>query len=229
MSNDELSIFIDELGDFGMYDSKSPFYITVLVLHNQSIDINNEITKFDGYLEELGYKDIMIHTGTIIRQENIFRNFDLSIRRKLFNRFVAFTKKIDIAYVPFIIDKKHIENITEMSGKLSKEISIFIRNNNEYFSKWKSIKIYYDNGQVELSKVLSSTFNIMLGEVVFKKVMPKDYKLFKVADLFCTMESLKLKIKHKTLTKSEKLVLGTEKDIRKNVINKLDDKCFKSK
>ena len=229
MNNDELSIFIDELGDFGKYDMKSPYYIAVLVFHNQSVVINDEIKRFDYYLEELGYKDIMIHTGPIIRQENIFRNIDLSIRRKLFNRFVAFTKKLDIMYVPFIVDKKHIENVTNMSGKLSKDISNFIRNNNEYFSGWKSIKVYYDNGQVELSKILSSTFSIMLGEVIFKKVLPKDYKLFQVADLFCTIESLKLKIECKTLTKSEYILLGSEKDIKRNVINKLEDKNFKNK
>lgn len=228
MNNDELSIFIDELGDFGKYDSKSPYYITVLVFHNQSVVINDEITRFDDYLNELGYKDIMIHTGPIIRQENIFRNIDLPTRRKLFNRFVAFTKKLDIMYVPFIIDKKHIEDVTDMSGKLSKEISNFIRNNNEYFYGWKSIKVYYDNGQVELSKILSLTFNIMLSEITFKKVMPKDYKLFQVADLFCTIENLRLKIEHKTLTKSEHIMLGTEKEIKKNVISKLDDKYFKS-
>ena len=69
----------------------------------------------------------------------------------------------------------------------------------------------------------------MLSDVIFKKVMPKDYKLFQVADLFCTIESLKIKIKQKMLTKSEKIVLGTEKDIKKNVLNKLNDKCFKSR
>ena len=75
----------------------------------------------------------VIKSASIIRQENILRNIDLPTRRKLFNRFVAFTKKLDIMYVPFIIDKKHIEDVTDMSGKLSKEISNFIRNNNEYF------------------------------------------------------------------------------------------------
>ena len=69
MNKDELSIFVDELGDFGKYDTKSPYYIVVLVFHNQSISIGDEIDKFNNYLEEIGYKDIMIHTGPIIRQE----------------------------------------------------------------------------------------------------------------------------------------------------------------
>ena len=57
MNNDELSIFIDELGDFGKYDIKYPYYIAVLVFHNQSIVISDEIERFNHYLEELGYKN----------------------------------------------------------------------------------------------------------------------------------------------------------------------------
>lgn len=35
-----LSIFIDESGDFGDYDYKSPFYILTLVLYDQSLNFD---------------------------------------------------------------------------------------------------------------------------------------------------------------------------------------------
>ena len=35
----ELSIFIDESGDFGEYCFHSPYYIITMVFHNQAIDI----------------------------------------------------------------------------------------------------------------------------------------------------------------------------------------------
>ena len=35
----ELSIFIDESGDFGDYDYRSPYYIIARVFHEQSEDI----------------------------------------------------------------------------------------------------------------------------------------------------------------------------------------------
>ena len=46
--------------------------------------------------------------------------------------------------------------------------------------KFNDVKIYYDNGQIEVSKILSSVFNAMLPEVVFWKVVPSEYKLFQV-------------------------------------------------
>lgn len=35
----EISIFIDESGDFGKFNKKSPFYIVTMVFHDQSSDI----------------------------------------------------------------------------------------------------------------------------------------------------------------------------------------------
>ena len=39
----ELSIFVDESGDLGEYDYHAPFYIISVVLHDQSVDIDNEL------------------------------------------------------------------------------------------------------------------------------------------------------------------------------------------
>ena len=43
MSNKTLSVFIDESGDFGKFDPKSPYYYVSMVLHDQSVDISSDI------------------------------------------------------------------------------------------------------------------------------------------------------------------------------------------
>lgn len=43
----ELSIFVDESGDFGDYEKHAPYYIVTLVLHDQDKDISNELKKLD--------------------------------------------------------------------------------------------------------------------------------------------------------------------------------------
>ena len=61
------------------------------------------------------------------------------------------------------------------------------------------VKINYDNGQVEVSRILSSVFNILLDNVEFKRVLPSEYRLFQVADLICTLKLAELKLeKHMT-------------------------------
>lgn len=39
----ELSIFIDESGDFGEYDHHSPYYIITMVFHDQQEDIRQAV------------------------------------------------------------------------------------------------------------------------------------------------------------------------------------------
>ena len=53
----ELSIFIDESGDFGEYAPYSPYYIIGLVLHDQSDDISTKIDYFNHLLQELDFRE----------------------------------------------------------------------------------------------------------------------------------------------------------------------------
>ena len=39
----ELSVFVDESGDFGDYEKHAPYYIITMILHDQSVDISAEI------------------------------------------------------------------------------------------------------------------------------------------------------------------------------------------
>ena len=49
----ELSIFIDESGDFGKYDYRSPYYIISMVIHNQTSDISQDLQKLNNDLFKL--------------------------------------------------------------------------------------------------------------------------------------------------------------------------------
>lgn len=68
----ELSIFIDESGDFGEYEVHSPYYIITMVFHDQSNDIQPAISILNTELSYLGLDNICIHTGSIIRMEEIY-------------------------------------------------------------------------------------------------------------------------------------------------------------
>ena len=64
----ELSIFIDESGDFGEYDFRSPYYIITMVFHNQDCDISECINILNRELAYLKLDNVCIHTGPIIRK-----------------------------------------------------------------------------------------------------------------------------------------------------------------
>lgn len=123
----ELSIFIDESGDFGEYCFHSPYYIITMVFHNQAIDIQEQIQCLNTELSYLGLDNLCIHTGPIIRKEEIYKNMEIYERRRIFNKMMAFIRAIDVKYKCFYIEKKHIESSVEAIGKLSKQISKFIK------------------------------------------------------------------------------------------------------
>lgn len=66
----QLSIFVDESGDFGEYSTHSPYYIITMIFHDQCKDIQPNITHLNEALENMGLgKNFAIHTAPIIRRE----------------------------------------------------------------------------------------------------------------------------------------------------------------
>ena len=51
----ELSIFVDESGDFGSYEPHAPFYLFTLVFHDQSNSIENQISHLEHGLADVGF------------------------------------------------------------------------------------------------------------------------------------------------------------------------------
>lgn len=214
----ELSIFIDESGDFGEYSHHSPWYIVTMVFHNQQVSIQEPLDYLEKELALLGLEKHCIHTGPMIRKEDEYAEMGYLERRKIFNKMVIFLRQSGIKYKSLYIEKKHIKDIVEATGKLSKQISIFIKEHYEYLLSFDLVKIYYDNGQVELNKILSTLFHAFLPRVEFRKVTPSDYRLFQVADMICTFELLKLKIDNNSFSKSEKIFFGSINDLKRNYL-----------
>ena len=59
---------------------------------------------------------------------------------------------------------------------------------------------------------------------VFRKVMPKDYKLFQVADLLCSLKLVSLKMENNMFSKSEMMFFGNLRDLKKNYLKPLQKK-----
>lgn len=59
----ELSIFVDEFGDFGDYAEHSSYHIISMILHDQSIDITKDVYWLESKLADLGYPNHCMHSG----------------------------------------------------------------------------------------------------------------------------------------------------------------------
>ncbi len=220
----ELSIFIDESGDFGRYDYHSPYYIISMIMHDQSVNLSPELNKLNLRLTQMGYPHHCIHSGPIIRQEDEYHFISLSERQKILKTLISFLRNIDFKFTTFYIDKKQLTDKMSLSIKLSNQISTYIKNNYSFFLSYDAIKIYYDNGQIEVSKILATVFHSLMDNVEFRKVMPAEYRLFQIADLICTLKLIELKMNNHILSKSELLFFQDERILKKNYLKPLKSK-----
>ena len=214
----ELSVFIDESGDFGPYERHAPYYIITLVFHNQSFDISEQIKHLKRHLVEQGFaENHAIHSAPLIRRERDYSNMDLTSRRKLFRSLFTFMRLCDISYKSFAFKKRELSDHDQMVSRISREVSAFLKDHLAFLQSFDRVIVYYDNGQKEITNLVNTLFNAFL-EAEVRKVSPSDYSLFQAADMFCTLALLEEKLENEGLSNSEKEFFVSIRDLKKNYL-----------
>ena len=223
----ELSVFVDESGDFGEYEKHAPYYIVTMVFHDQTIDISNNIKILNNSLKQIGYgNEQAIHTEPLIRREKPYQYFQPNERRAIFSKLFYFTLNCNIKYKSFLFQKSEFENKYKLEARIAKELSRFLRDNLSFFQEYEKVILYYDNGQHELNRILNTVFATQLNNYDFRKVLPSDYRLFQVADLICTLELLKIKTENGSLSNSEERIFHSKRELKREFLKGIQKKEF---
>ncbi len=223
----ELSIFVDESGDFGAFEQHAPYYIITMVFHNQSNDISPNISILNNALKQIGYGgEQAVHTEPLIRREPPYQYFQPNERRAIFSKLYYFTLNCDIKYKSFVFRKAEYVNSFKLEARMARDLSRFIKENLEYFQSFERVILYYDNGQHELNRILNTVLATQLADYDVRKVIPNEYRLFQVADLICTLELLKAKIEHGKLSNSEERIFHSKRDLKKDFLKGICKKEF---
>ena len=223
----ELSIFVDESGDFGAFEQHAPYYIITMVFHNQSNDISPNISILNNALKQIGYGgEQAVHTEPLIRRDPPYQYFQPNERRAIFSKLYYFTLNCDIKYKSFVFRKAEYENSFKLEARMARDLSRFIKENLEYFQSFERVILYYDNGQHELNRILNTVLATQLADYDVRKVIPNEYRLFQVADLICTLELLKAKIEHGELSNSEERIFHSKRDLKKDFLKGICKKEF---
>ena len=221
-----LSIFVDESGDFGKYEKHSPYYIVTLVFHDQNIDISRQLSILDEALKQKGYEKVAIHTEPLIRREEIYQNISPNERRELFTKLYYFALNSDIRYKTFLFEKIHFEDDLQLEARMTKDMTFFFRRHQEYFNRFDKLIIYYDNGQKQVTRVLNRVLATEISEYEMRKVSPVNYRLFQAADLLCTLTLLQKRYDLNRLTRSDLLLFHSRSDLRKDFLKRIQKKEF---
>ena len=90
----ELSVFIDESGDFGDSKDGRDYYLVTFVFHDQKDNISENIKRLDESIKYMNLDVEYIHTGPIIRKEGIFDNYSLDERRALIYKIFNINRRL---------------------------------------------------------------------------------------------------------------------------------------
>lgn len=220
----ELSVFIDESGDFGEITERPAYYLVTLLFHDQKNEIVSNVKKLEESTKNSGYDFEYIHTGPVIRREDVFSGLSIDERRKLLFKMLNFIVSSPITYEVAVVNRKEAPDKISLSGRLGREISNVIGKHKEFFNGFDKIIVYYDNGQIELGAILNTVFSIHFSNVEFRKAEPQKYRLLQAADFICSMELLKIKKNENRLSKSEKQFFYKSQELKKTFFKAIDKK-----
>ena len=209
-----LNIFVDETGEFGFGKKSSLLYGVSFTFHEQNDDIMYELNKLNARLDKIGYTN-MIHMADLIMRRGDYKNFDIAMRKSIFNFIYQFSRRISVKYKTIIIDKRYTNDIRTLRQRLSIEINKMIKEHEKYFNKFDKIVMYYDNGQESLGTILDSIFFRFDGFEHRIDFDHKEKRLFQVSDMLTFIDKYNYKYKNKiSFTKGEKYFFSIE-EIRK--------------
>ncbi len=227
MSEKVLSIFIDESGRFQYPDDMSRFYVISLVLHDQSIGIDREVSTLEQGFRSLHLSNLCFHAGPLIRQEKAFGVMDWEFRSRIFSMMMAFARKVDFRYHCLTADKKFITSAEMLVQKLGDSLEGFLSEQRSRLSRYDKVKIYYDCGQSPLTNLLHRAFEWKYGPKIefAQAVKPERYRLFQLADLVCSLKLVELRLTlGEAMTDSEHAFFGGPKAFKHKILRRIKRK-----
>ena len=193
-------------------------------MHDQSGNIEQIADSLSNALKLISPTNGYFHAGPILRREKEFKDVDITTRRKLFNIMSHFTNKIDFKYLSIVANRKIYSNDDALYNYLSKNLVVSLVENTEYFSTFDKIKIYYDNGQKLLKKLIQECFTLSFQDISLENIDPHDYMLFQVADYISTLELVNINYQNKHITNSELYFFGSYGDFKRNYFKQIAKK-----
>ena len=188
----ELSIFVDESGDRG---GEARYYLISLVIHDQTKNITEAVTRYEAKLAKAGLPNIPFHSEPLLNGHKDYELLSIEQRKVMLAYFSSFVRQLPICYETFVYRRREFDDPSKLTLRMKRDISSLLFEHLEFFQSFDDVKVYYDNGQDIVKRALDQSMGFVLskGTVERRKTSMTDYRLEQVADFLCTIELAAIK------------------------------------
>ncbi|WP_283171488.1 DUF3800 domain-containing protein [Curtanaerobium respiraculi] len=220
MREGSISLFCDESGNVG---KSSKYYLVTLVFHDQSDDISGHLAKYDAVLKQSGIQDVPFHMTPLLRAHNQYKDLDIQTRKRMLSKFSIFAQHLPYEYHTFSYRKSEFATDDEMFARMRRDLVTFLFDHLGYLQSFDQVKLYYDDGQDELNRVLHSAIEYAISKeaYIYRDARPQDYRLAQVADFVCGIELTELKYAAKEATATDETFFGGSTSFKKNFLKQV--------
>ena len=199
-----------------------------MVLHEQSDDISQIISLYEGDLRTKGLPNIPLHTSPLMYSKDDYAGMDIQDRKRLLQSFFTMLQHMPIRYHTFSYKRSELCDGAALEIRMKRDVVNFIFDNLGYLQKFDKVKVYYDSGQRVVTKALHDAVEYTLSTevVMYKNGSPKDYRLAQAADLICALELAALRFEAGETAKTYNRFFGTYGYFKKNWLKKIRRKLL---
>lgn len=155
-----------------------------------------------------------------------YKAMDTRMRSRLLAGFASFANKCPITYATFSYQRDRFISDEAMFARMRRDLVLFLFDTLQPFQEYNAVKIYYDDGQNEVTNVLHAAFGYVLGAqtVIYKECDPRHFRLQQIADYICEIELARIKYERSEQSKTEQIFFGSYRDFKKNHLRKIRTK-----
>ena len=223
----ELSIFVDESGDSG---EVSDYYLITLVFHEQESPIATTVSRYITALRQRGLENAPMHLSPLMNGNDDFKNWTMGQRRGFLACFAVLIDHLPFRYITLSYKKDEFcGDDQQLMSRMKRDLTDALFDNLAYLQAFDSVRVYYDNGQSLVTKVIHDAIEYVLAKnaVIYRDARPDDYRLLQVADYACTLELAAIKYMAHEERPTDTRFLGNWKTFKRNYLRKLRKHAMK--
>lgn len=104
-----------------------------LLFHDQTNEIATNVKKLEDSTKNSGFDFEYIHTGPVIRREDVFSGLSIDERRKLLFKMLNFIVSSPISYEVAVVNRRETPDKITLSGRLGRGISNVVQKHKAFF------------------------------------------------------------------------------------------------